>query len=93
MLIPKLKSPKSITEFLAIRLCNVMYKIITKVMANRMKSVLLNMIRLSQSTFVLGKMIGDSIMATIEFNHSMRIRRNDFQGFVSFKVDMKKAYD
>ena len=57
VLIPKVKSPCSHKDFRLISLCNVIYKIISKILANRLKEVLNDIIGQHQSVFVLGRMI------------------------------------
>lgn len=50
-LIPKSKLPTTMTEFRPIILSNVVYKIIAKVLTNRLKAILPNIISKNQSAF------------------------------------------
>ena len=51
-LIPKCKEPKSMTDLWSISLSNAIYKIVAKVLANRLKGILPRIISLIQSAFV-----------------------------------------
>lgn len=60
VVIPKVKDPKSMKDFRPISLCTVLYKIIVKSLANRLKLVLERIISPSQSTFIPRRLITDN---------------------------------
>ena len=92
-LIPKVRSPQKITEYCPISLCNVVYKIVAKVLANRLKGVLSEVISDAQSAFVPGRQITDNVIAAFEVMHCINQRRKGKEGLVAIKLDMSKAYD
>lgn len=75
-----------------ISLCNILYKLIFKVVANRLKGVLFTLIFNSQSAFVPEGQITDTIMATYEIIQAFRTRKKGKKGFMSIKLDMSKVY-
>ena len=92
-LIPKTKNSVSVTEFRPISLCNVLYKIISKILANRLKEILPSIISPYQSVFLPGRLITDNILAAYKTMHSMHTKMWSKVGFMGIKLDISKAYN
>jgi hypothetical protein len=93
ILIPKVKNSERVTEFRPISLCNVIYKIVSKVLANRLKTILSHIISESQSVFVLGCLITDNVLVAFETLHHMHSTKIGRDGVMALKLEMSKAYD
>jgi hypothetical protein len=93
VLIPKCKNPSSPKDFRPISLCNVVMKIVTKVIANRLKATLVDVIDIEQSAFVKGRLITDNALIAMECFHWLKKKRKGKKGVMALKLDMSKAYD
>lgn len=92
-LIPKTKKPSSIKDFRPISLCSVVYKIVIKAMANRLKEHLPTIISPNQLAFIPGRLIFDNVLVSFEILHSISHRKEGKSGHMALKLYMSKAYD
>lgn len=81
------------TEFRPISLCNVSYKVISKVMSARLKQVLPKLISETQSAFVARRLISDNILIAQEMFHALRTNPSCQNKYVAIKTDMSKTYN
>lgn len=87
VLIPKVKHPQHIKDFRSI----VIYKLCSKVLANRMKGFLDGIISEEQSAFVSHRLISDNVLVAYECTHYLKRKKGN--GACAIKLDMAKAYD
>ncbi|XP_026384774.1 uncharacterized protein LOC113280350 [Papaver somniferum] len=73
-------------------LCNVSYKIISKILANRIKPYLKKLISPYQAAFVPGREIHDNIIISHEMIHSMK-HKEGYSGTMALKLNLSKAFD
>lgn len=81
-LIPKVREPTDMKDLRPISLCNVSYKFISKVLANRLKKILPVIISDNQSAFVPGRLFTDNVLLSSEVFHFMKHNQAKKQGYI-----------
>ncbi|GAU10125.1 hypothetical protein TSUD_418540, partial [Trifolium subterraneum] len=92
-LIPKCDNPTSMKDLRPISLCNVLYKMISKMLANRLKCCLDKCVSQEQSAFVEGRSILDNALIATEVIHALKRKTKGRRGELALKIDISKAYD
>ncbi|KAL5571536.1 hypothetical protein UlMin_021133 [Ulmus minor] len=92
VLIPKTDKPTSMNHYRPISVCNLVYKVIAKLLADRIKPLLQDLICPTQGAFVSSRSIHDNSDIIQEVIHSMK-KKSGQVGYVAMKIDLQKAYD
>ncbi|KAI0522478.1 hypothetical protein KFK09_004857 [Dendrobium nobile] len=92
VLIPKIKSPLTPSNYKPISLCQTNYKIVATMLVNRLKKIISKLISKEQVAFLHGRSIADHCLLAQEVFHKFKISKNK-KGLMAIKLDMEQAYD
>ncbi|GJV21152.1 uncharacterized protein Tco_1370172 [Tanacetum coccineum] len=90
-LIPKVFIPSKINDYRPISCYNILFKFISKIIANLIKGYLGDLVSINQSAFIPGRRILDNILLTQELIRNYHRKRGPPR--CAFKVEIQKAYD
>ena len=69
------------------------YRVLAKVLANRLKKILLEIVSEAQSASVPRRLITDNVLIAFETMQHIKQRRKGKGGLMAIKLDMSKAFD
>lgn len=88
VLIPTVNQPVDLKDFRPISLCNVIYKIVSKCLVNRLRPILDELILVNQSAFVPGRMITNNALLAFECFHRIQKNRQPNKATCAYKLDL-----
>ena len=89
-LIPKCEKPLTFADFCLISLCNLVYKVISKLAAIRLKPILNRSLSAHQFGFLKDRKITEPVSITHELLHSIKTKNSNV---LVLKLDLVKAFD
>lgn len=89
-MVPKIKTPLTISDFRPISVLNLIPKLISKILSNRLRPVLPLLISKNQTAFIQGRQISENFVTTRELLHHVSCRKS---AAIFAKVDFRKAFD
>lgn len=92
VVIPKSKNPTSFDHFRPISLCNYVYKVVLKIIVERMKGAMGRIVSQNQGAFLEGRWIAENTVLAHEVMHKINNHRS-LNGLMCIKIDLKKVYD
>lgn len=93
ILIPKVQFPKELKDFRPISLCNVVYKVVSKCMVNRLHAILSELITENQSAFISGRLITDNSIIAFGCLDYIQSVGEGSPTCCAYKLDLSKAYN
>lgn len=91
-LIPKRDQPQRVAHFRTISLCSVQYKRITKILPQRLRCIMDELILPYQASFIPGRHLQDNVIVGQEILQKVK-KSKGRRGFMVMKIDLKKAFD
>lgn len=93
VLIPKRDDAACMSDFRPISLCNIFYKIVSKIIVNRLQPIMDELISPNQNAFIKGRLISDNIFLASELMTFIHKTRSSKSFWGAAKLDLAKAYD
>lgn len=93
VMIPKVPHPTELKDFRPLSLCNVVYKIVSKCLVNRLRFFLTELIYENQSAFIPGWLISDNYIIAFEYIHYIQSLKNNSLTRCAYKLDLSKVDD
>ena len=93
VLIPKVQHPETLKDYRPISLCNVLYKVVSKCLVNRLRPLLDAVFSENQSAFIPRRLITDNALIAFECFHAIQQDNSVNSKFCAVKLDLANRVD